>query len=333
MLKKNKIKIFIVLKNTKNLQGGGFNFLNFLSYKLEKSETLSDNLKKSNIVLFNSHHNFLSVVFFKFFFNKKIFIHRVDGPISKYTGKLDLRDKLVEVLNKYVADATIFQSHWSFKNRKFNCTPEKKIIINSADSRYYKSKKTRKFKNSIIICSWSKNINKGFKFYSFLDKNLNFNKFKVNFVGNSPVKFKNIKIFNSMSSKKLSNFMSKHQVYLTGSKNDPCSNSLLEAIELNIPSLALRSGGHIEILKNRGLYFTSKNNLIPSILRIFEKYNYFKKKVKSHSNTSIYDYKSYCEKVFYSLNKKRNKIKKLNIINLIKVVFLFFYFNNIKKIL
>ena len=41
--------------------------------------------------------------------------------------------------------------------------------------------------------------------------------------------------------------MLKHKIYLTGSKNDPCSNSLLEALALKLPSIVFDSGGHKDL--------------------------------------------------------------------------------------
>ena len=47
--------------------------------------------------------------------DKKIFVHRVDGPISNYRKKGIKLDKLIFIINKYLADATILQSNYSLK--------------------------------------------------------------------------------------------------------------------------------------------------------------------------------------------------------------------------
>ena len=44
---------------------------------------------------------------------------------------------------------------------------------------------------------------KGFNYLSYIDKNLDFSKFEMSFIGNTPIKFKNIKIFRPMSPKNL----------------------------------------------------------------------------------------------------------------------------------
>ena len=331
MLKKNNIKLYIAVSKNHNLKGGGFNFLSYLRFKFKQKKLIVDKLSNSNIILINSHHNFIKIFFYKFFFPKKIFIHRIDGPISKYVAKNDYRDYLVKLLNIYVADATIFQSKWSFKNKNFISTSRFKIIHNSADKRFYKYKKVKKIKNGIIICSWSNNINKGFKFYSYLDDKLDFKKFNVTFVGNSPVKFKNIKVSKPLGPNKLSKLMLKHQIYITASKNDPCSNSLLEALELRLPSLVLKSGGHPEILNNRGLYFYNKKDFILKIKLLFKNYQVISRRFNIKQMDIIEEYSSYFKYVFSKLNKNNLVVKKVNIFVLIRVIILYLSKKTISK--
>lgn len=325
MSKKNNIKLYFSINHNHNLKGGGFNFLDYLKFKLKKKRIVSRSIIKSNIILINSHHNFLKNFFFKFFFPNKLFVHRIDGPISKYVGKSDYRDCLVKLLNFYVADATIFQSKWSFKKKKFKSTNNFTIIHNTADKRFYNYKKVRKIKNSIVICSWSSNINKGFKFYSFLDKNLNFNKFKVSFIGNSPIKFKNIKIYKKLNPNQLSQLMLRHQFYITASKNDPCSNSLIEALELRLPSIVLNSGGHPEILNNRGLYFSNEKELLSKINIISKKYKFFIKKFKKKETNIIKKYHDYFKIILNKFNKDHLNIKKINLLVLMYVIILYLF--------
>lgn len=325
MLKKNKVNLYISINKNQNLKGGGFNFLNYLEYKLRKKKNISKSLAESKIILINSHHNFLKNFFIKLFFPSKLFVHRIDGPISKYAGKNDYRDYLVKLLNFYIADATIFQSNWSFKKKKFRSTKNFIIIHNTADKRFYNYKKIKKIKNSIVISSWSNNINKGFKYYSFLDKNLNFNKYSVSFVGNSPVKFKNIKIYKPLDSKKLAKLMLKHQVYISASKNDPCSNSLIEALELKLPSIVLNSGGHTELLNKRGLYFINQKDLLYKINLIFKNYNIFLKRFKKNDIDIVNKYSDYFEFILNKFAKNDLNIKNINLFVLIRVIILYLF--------
>ena len=85
--------------------GGGNSFLRRLKQYLIKNKYYS-NLIGSKIIIFNSHHNSFSTLVLKFLFRKKLFIHRVDGPMSLYRGVNDKRDKIVSEINK-IADYTI----------------------------------------------------------------------------------------------------------------------------------------------------------------------------------------------------------------------------------
>ena len=66
-------------------------------------------------------------------------------------------------------------------------------------------------------------------------------------------------------------------IYLTASQNDPCSNALIEAMSCGLPSVALKSGGHPELVGSGGLCF-SKAEEIPSCLdAITERYESYQR--------------------------------------------------------
>ena len=153
MYKNNFIKVYLLLDFKKNY-GGGFKFLSFLKFSLLKKKLLEKNILKAKFILLNSHHNFVKIIFFKFFYPKKIFIHRVDGPISSYMDKHDMRDDLVNIINKHVADATIYQSNWSKKkhlNLNYNSNKLSKVIYNCADSRFFFNKNNKKKKTLLLF--------------------------------------------------------------------------------------------------------------------------------------------------------------------------------------
>ena len=325
MLKKNNIKLYISINRNHDYKGGGFNFLDYLDYRLRKIKIISDSFLKANIILINSHHNFFKMLLCKFIFPKKFFIHRVDGPIGMYVGKEDFRDFLVKILNRYIADATIFQSKWSYNKKKFTPTKEKIIIRNMADQRFFKYKKEKKIKNSIIICSWSKNDNKGYKFYSFLDKTLDFKKFNISFAGNAPIEFKNIKNCNCLNSNLLSKLMRKHMIYLTASKNDPCSNSLLEALSLKLPALALNSGGHPEILGQKGVLFKNKKDLLFKLENIFKNYSKILNKFKNPAEDTVKEYINYFKIIYQKSIYKKTVYKKITIFTLFYISYLYIH--------
>ena len=224
-----------------NSNGGGNSFLHRLR-KLLKYKNYLVPFYKSKVVIYNSHHKLISTLFLKLFFPKKYFIHRVDGPISLYSGKSDKRDKLVVLINK-ISDFTIFQSDYSYyeqnktiKNNFF------KIIHNGTHVKRKNKKLNTKIK--IILSSWSPNLNKGFEIFKFLDENIDQSKFEIDFYGNCPIKFNHIKLKGSISFKDLENQIQNYDLAIIASKNDPCSNFLIECINCDLDILALNSGGH-----------------------------------------------------------------------------------------
>ena len=76
-------------------------------------------------------------------------------------------------------------------------TIAQKVIYNAVDNKiFFRGNKEKiNYPIKLIYDSWSSNIKKGFNYLKFLDENLDFAKFEMKFIGNSPFTFKNIKIY------------------------------------------------------------------------------------------------------------------------------------------
>ncbi|MFA7301088.1 MAG: glycosyltransferase [Candidatus Shapirobacteria bacterium] len=264
--------------------GGGNQFLKSLRLELINLGYYTDNPKTADIVLFNSFpfaHPIKDLFFLKSILNKgTTLIHRIDGPIFRIRGSQLYIDKFIYKINQLFSHGTIFQSHWSQQanlkqGMKFNIP--KTIILNAPDSQTFYYKKTKLSSPvKIIIASWSSNINKGFETYQWLDTHLDFSKYQVTFVGNSPIDFVNIKRIQPLDSQHLEKLVHQHHIYLTASKNDPCSNSLIEALHCGLPAIALNDGGHPEIVQKKGLLFSRPEEipkLLDTIVNHYEQYN------------------------------------------------------------
>ena len=247
------MKIWIEYPFQEGAWGGGNQFLKNLKKIFNSLGILGKSPDDSEAILFNSHQDAQKILNLRELYPTKKFIHRVDGPMRLYNTLEDDRDSIVYHLNQGVADATIFQSQWSLdQNLKMGLNPPRhhKVIYNSADSSlfYPQARKSTTQKKTIVSTSFSSNIKKGFKVYDFLDKNLEFNNFTYYFCGRSPVSFKNIKSLGLLNAPEVAKVLRKSHVYITASENDPCSNSLIEAVFSGLTCFALRSGGHPEIL-------------------------------------------------------------------------------------
>lgn len=198
-------------------------------------------------------------------------VHRVDGPLSVYRGTDDGTDRKIADWNREFAQGTVMQSKFSLQaHAELGLAFREPVVIpNAADPEIFfpperrSDPKDRKLR--VISASWSDNRNKGADAYEWLDRNLDFNRVEYVFVGRLPAALKNVRILPPMPSGELAELLRNHDVYLTASRNDPCSNSLIEALACGLPAIYLDSGGHPEIAGEAGLAFKTAEE-IPALL-------------------------------------------------------------------
>ena len=68
-----------------------------------------------------------------------------------------------------------------------------------------------------------------------------------------------------VASEEVARLLREHDVYLAPSRDDPCSNALLEALACGLPAAFLDSGGHPELVGGAGIAFRSDEEL-PHVL-------------------------------------------------------------------
>lgn len=203
-------------------------------------------------------------------------VHRVDGPIGLYRGDDDRVDRQVEAINREFAEATIFQSRFSLEAHRALgielCSPV--VIPNAADPAYFHPRvgagPVPGAKLRLISTSWSSNPNKGADAYRWLDQHLDFERYAYTFVGRSPVSFRNIRLLAPLPSDRLGKELREHDVYITASQNDPCSNALIEALACGLPALYADSGGHPELVGDAGFPFAGADE-VPALLDRLER--------------------------------------------------------------
>jgi len=325
------LKINILFDFQESPYGGGNQFLKALKEQIILNNVYEENPEKADIILFNSHHKVKEVINLKKKFPDKIFIHRIDGPIYKIREADKKTDNIIYKINKHIADGTIFQSDWSLKeNEKLGFhqfSPFQEIITNAPNPKIFNTKQKSDFnpKNKIklIATSWSSNINKGFNIYKYLDNNLDFSKYQMTFIGNSPIKFKNIKHIKPLKSYELSQKLKEHDIFITASKNDPCSNSLIEALHCSLPAIALNSGGHPEIIKKGGLIFNNEEEIIDKINTISLNYNEYQNNIEVSSIKNVSEkYITFCKNILSQKMNHKYSPKKINFINKILLKFI-----------
>ena len=203
-------------------------------------------------------------------------VHRVDGPVSLYRGFDDGTDRRVAEINHEVAQATVVQSRYSLEaHRGLGIELRAAVVIgNAVDPAIFHPPARRQPPQGrrvrLIATSWSDNPNKGADILAWLDEHLDWRRYEMTFVGRTQATFRNIRVVGPVPSAQVAELLRAHDVYVAPSRNDPCSNALLEALACGLPAAYLASGGHPELVGEGGLPFCSAEELRTVLGRLVE---------------------------------------------------------------
>lgn len=279
-------------------QGGGNQFLMALRNVFKKRNLYEDDPAKSDIMIINSYHKFEKSIKFLMTQPKIIIIHRL-GPIFHYHrgGLWKLYDKFVLQFANAFADGVVFQSNWSFHEALklgFKETQPIAVIYNAPNKIFFNRNnktffnKNKKFR--LIATSNSDNWKKGFKYFQFLDKNLDFSLYEMSFVGKSPVKFEHIQHINPQDSLKLAEILKTHDLYISPVQYEACSNAILEAISCGLPIVALNNSSNPEIVGNAGEIFNDETDLLGKIEKIKKNYDFYISMIPKRTIEDVADF-------------------------------------------
>jgi glycosyltransferase involved in cell wall biosynthesis len=186
-------------------------------------------------------------------------------------------------LNAQFASGTVLQSAWTYqKIVETGYQPVKPVIIhNAVDSSIFHAQGRIPFdrnrKIRLIATSWSNNPRKGGPVYKWIEKNLDWDRYEFTFVGNVSEQFEKVKHIPPVSSEDLSDLLREHDIYITASRNDPCSNALIEALACGLPALYVNDGGHPELVAYGGLPFEHQDEIFPQLEKLVEDYETFQR--------------------------------------------------------
>lgn len=249
--------------------GGGHQFLRALTRELEgRGLVIEPNRISAGTpaCLFNSF-NFDFARLRRFARRGARMVHRVDGPIGAYRGFDDGTDARIAEVNAALASATIFQSVFSLaKHRELGFELREPVVIpNAVDPAIFHPPAGREpledRRVRLIASSWSDNPRKGAETLAWLDRNLDADRFELTFAGRPPAAFERFRVVGPLDSTALADLLRAQDVYVAPSRDDPCSNALLEALACGLPAAYRDSGGHPELVREGGLPFGADEEL------------------------------------------------------------------------
>ena len=313
------MKIHILYDNKDSPWGGGNQFLTALKRAFTKLCVYADDPALAEVILVNSHHKLRRCVWIKQRWPNKIIVHRINGPVSLIRGRDQEIDRIIALFSKTLADGIVFQSIWCRAKNKnlFGISAKYETVIkNAADNDIFSAKKKRKIghdqRTKLIASSWSANPRKGFEIYRYLDDNLDFRKYKMVFVGNSPLKFRNIEMMKPVKVSRLASILRDNDIFVTASRNDPCSNSVIEALACHLPVVAVNDGGHPELVQQGGAIFRSEEDVIQAIEKVATNYEYYQSQIPCFSiNVVARRYHKFAQTIYCDVQNGKYKSKQI----------------------
>ena len=277
--------------------GGGHQFLRALVRELESRGLAVETNRISGgtpACLFNSF-NFDFARLRRFAREDCRMVHRVDGPIGTYRGFDDGTDARIGAINAEVADATVLQSRYSLaKHAELGIELRDPVVIsNTVDPTVFHPPETwepvadRPLR--VVASSWSQNPRKGADVLAWLDRNLDPSLASLTFVGQSLTPFERIRHVGPLDSRGVARLLREHDVFLAASRDDPCSNALLEALACGLPAAYLDSGGHPELVGRAGEPFDSPEQVPDVLVRLAADLDWYRSRISLPSLVSVAD--------------------------------------------
>jgi glycosyltransferase involved in cell wall biosynthesis len=221
-------------------------------------------------------------------------VHRVDGPVGVYRGFDDGTDRRIADINE-LADTTILQSRFSLeKHAELGIELRNPVVVhNAVDPSIFHPPRAREplagRRMRVIVTSWSGNPRKGADILTWLDRNLDVDAYEVTFAGNTQQTYECIHVVGPLASAPLADLLRAHDVYLAPSRDDPCSNALLEGLACGLPAAFLRSGGHPELVGEGGLGFDGAEELPAVLARLRDELQERRARIRVPSLTDVAD--------------------------------------------
>ena len=335
--------------------GGGNQFVKTLveALKVEGHEVTNTLIDKDiDIILmidprsYNDGVTFGSLEIIKYLILKNknaLVIHRINEcDERKNTYHMN---KLLKWSN-YCADFTVFIGSWLKNLDIYQTDKPSKVILNGADKKIFNSHKKKNWNGTnpirLVTHHWSPNKMKGFDVYQRLDSLLSTsdwkNKVEFTYIGNLPkgFSFKNTKHLSPMNGRKLALELSKNDLYISASINEPAGMHHIEGILCGLPIIYRNSGALPEYCRDFGVSFENQD-FLPALKKMIKDYSKFKKNIIQYPHDSEKMTSEYLTLFSQLLKNRRKIIEKRFLLKspfylFLNLVFLILKFRNIVKL-
>lgn len=154
-------------------------------------------------------------------------------------------DNLLRECSRFI-DKTVFVSGWmkEYHQKKGWHCDDVQVLINGVDSFFSPGERINNGKINIVTHHWSDNYLKGFDVYDYID-DLAGKREDITFtyIGRERGTFKNTNVIAPLFGRALGEELRKYDIYISGSRNDPGPNHILESIACGIPTYSHVEGG------------------------------------------------------------------------------------------
>lgn len=296
------MKISFNIKFVDEAYGGGMSFARSLKAFLEdKGITVVNHLDDDDIdiilhinITFTSAYSFYAAYLYKIDHPNTLIVHRMNDSGMHRSNILMTR--LMITCCGY-ADYLVYISEWLRNLMQPKLSSEKPSIVihNGADAGIFNKSHSRnwdgKSKLKIVTHHWSSNYLKGHEIYKYLDELLDQEsfrrKYEFTYIGKYPknLKYKNTKLIPPLNNIALADELKKHDVYLTGARNEAAGMHHIEGALCGLPILYVNSGGVPEYCSEYGIEI-HKENLQEALEQMRREYSKYRDKINNYGNTA-----------------------------------------------
>ncbi|MYD96060.1 MAG: glycosyltransferase family 4 protein [Gammaproteobacteria bacterium] len=219
-----------------------------------------------------------------------VLVHRVDGVPELTRGHRTPADDVQPAVNR-LADHTIFQSEFCRESfLEHGGTPSTwSIVNNGVDPRvFFPPRVPPKVDGGLrlVAASWSPNRRKGFATLAALSRIAGV---RVVFAGNwSPeIEPEGVELVGVLTSVELAQLMRTASALVHAAWNEPCSNTVVEAMACGLPVIFRDSGGNAELVGDCGVALT--DNLHDTVGSLAADYGAFIERVRADRGRFLVD--------------------------------------------